>query len=72
VMTSPYSTRAYRANLSVWPHPSIARGYEDMREVLHAYQNTVTGEIVRVGGHVAKLMDEWRAGLLRLAARARG
>ena len=31
---------------------------EDMREVLHAYQNVVTGEIVRVGGHVAKLMGD--------------
>ena len=31
---------------------------EDMRGVLHAYQNTVTGEIVRVGGHVAKLMGD--------------
>jgi len=31
---------------------------EDMREVLHAYQNTVTGEIVRVKGHVAKLMGD--------------
>ena len=31
---------------------------EDMREVLRAYQNTVTGEIARVGGHVAKLMGD--------------
>ena len=31
---------------------------EDMRRVLHTYQNTVTGEIVRVGGHVAKLMGD--------------
>ena len=29
-----------------------------MRRVLHTYQNTVTGEIVRVGGHVAKLMGD--------------
>src|SRR5215210_7162546 len=29
-----------------------------MRVVLHAYQNTVTGEIARVGGHVAKLMGD--------------
>ena len=31
---------------------------EEMREVLRAYQNTVTVEIVRVGGHVAKLMGD--------------
>ena len=31
---------------------------EEMREVLRAYQNTVTGEIARVGGHVAKLMGD--------------
>jgi class 3 adenylate cyclase len=31
---------------------------EDMRELLHAYRNTVTGEIARVGGHVAKLMGD--------------
>ena len=31
---------------------------EDMREVLHAYQNTVTGEITRIEGHVAKLMGD--------------
>ena len=31
---------------------------EDMREILRAYQNTVTGEIARVDGHVAKLMGD--------------
>jgi class 3 adenylate cyclase/ABC-type nitrate/sulfonate/bicarbonate transport system ATPase subunit len=31
---------------------------EDMREVLHAYQNTVTGQVARIGGHVAKLMGD--------------
>ena len=31
---------------------------EEMREVLGAYQNTVTGEIARVEGHVAKLMGD--------------
>ena len=31
---------------------------EAMREVLRGYQNTVTGEITRVGGHVAKLMGD--------------
>jgi class 3 adenylate cyclase/predicted ATPase len=31
---------------------------EDMREVLRVYQNTVTGEIARVDGHVAKLMGD--------------
>lgn len=31
---------------------------EDMRGVLHTYQNTVTGEIARVGGRVAKLMGD--------------
>jgi class 3 adenylate cyclase len=31
---------------------------EDMREVLRAYQNTVTGEIARINGHVAKLMGD--------------
>lgn len=31
---------------------------EDMREVLRGYQNTVTGEIARVKGHVAKLMGD--------------
>src|SRR4051794_3745599 len=31
---------------------------EDMREVLRAYQNTVTGEIARMDGHVAKLMGD--------------
>ena len=31
---------------------------EDMREVLHLYQNTVTGEIARIDGHVAKLMGD--------------
>src|SRR3954454_19635089 len=31
---------------------------EEMREVLRAYQNTVTGEIARVHGHVAKLMGD--------------
>jgi len=29
-----------------------------MREILCAYQNTLTGEIARVGGHVAKLMGD--------------
>jgi class 3 adenylate cyclase len=31
---------------------------EDMREVLHVYQNTVAGEIARLDGHVAKLMGD--------------
>lgn len=31
---------------------------EEMREVLHAYQNAVTGEIARVDGHLAKLMGD--------------
>jgi class 3 adenylate cyclase len=31
---------------------------EDMREILRAYQNAVTGEIARVQGHVAKLMGD--------------
>ena len=31
---------------------------EDMREVLRMYQNTVTGEIARVDGYVAKLMGD--------------
>ena len=31
---------------------------EVMREILRAYQNTVAGEIARVGGHVAKLMGD--------------
>jgi class 3 adenylate cyclase len=31
---------------------------EDMREILRQYQNAVTGEIARVGGHVAKLMGD--------------
>jgi len=31
---------------------------EEMREVLRAYQNTVTGEIARLDGHVAKLMGD--------------
>ncbi|MGF9764390.1 adenylate/guanylate cyclase domain-containing protein [Microvirga sp. 0TCS3.31] len=31
---------------------------EEMREVLHAYQNAVTGEIARVGGQLAKLMGD--------------
>ncbi len=31
---------------------------EDMREVLHAYQNSVTGVMARFGGHVAKLMGD--------------
>ncbi len=31
---------------------------EDMREVLRAYQSTVTSEITRVEGHVAKLMGD--------------
>ena len=31
---------------------------EDMREVLRAYQNAVTGEIARFDGHVAKLMGD--------------
>jgi class 3 adenylate cyclase len=31
---------------------------EEMSEVLRAYQNTVTGEIARVDGHVAKLMGD--------------
>ena len=31
---------------------------EETREVLRAYQNTVTGEIARVDGHVAKLMGD--------------
>ena len=31
---------------------------EDMRAILQAYQNAVTGEIARVGGHLAKLMGD--------------
>src|SRR4051794_36841114 len=31
---------------------------EDMRELLHAYQHAVTGEITRIDGHVAKLMGD--------------
>jgi class 3 adenylate cyclase len=31
---------------------------EAMRDVLRSYQNAVTGEITRVGGHVAKLMGD--------------
>ena len=31
---------------------------EDMRTVLRSYQNSVTGEVARVGGHVAKLMGD--------------
>ena len=31
---------------------------EDMRELLHVYQNTVTGEVARWGGHVAHLMGD--------------
>src|SRR5207237_3968385 len=31
---------------------------EAMREVLRGYQNTVAGEITRLGGHVAKLMGD--------------
>jgi class 3 adenylate cyclase len=31
---------------------------EEMRSVLHAYQNAVIGEIARVGGHLAKLMGD--------------
>lgn len=31
---------------------------EEMREILRDYQNAVTGEIARMGGHVAKLMGD--------------
>jgi class 3 adenylate cyclase len=31
---------------------------EDMRDVIHAYQNTVAGEIARFEGHVAKFMGD--------------
>jgi class 3 adenylate cyclase/tetratricopeptide (TPR) repeat protein len=31
---------------------------EEMRDVLRAYQNAVTGEIARIEGHVAKLMGD--------------
>jgi class 3 adenylate cyclase/predicted ATPase len=31
---------------------------EEMREVVHAYQNTVAGEIARFEGHVAKFMGD--------------
>jgi class 3 adenylate cyclase/predicted ATPase len=31
---------------------------EDMRGVIHAYQNTAAGEILRFGGHVAKFMGD--------------
>ena len=37
---------------------SIRLDPEDMREVLHAYQNAVTGEIARVGGHAARFMGD--------------
>lgn len=33
---------------------------EETREVLRAYQNAVTGEVARVDGHVAKLMEQPR------------
>lgn len=31
---------------------------EEMREILHTYRNTVTGEVARWGGHVAQLMGD--------------
>ena len=31
---------------------------EEMRKILHAYQDAVTGEIARLGGHLAKLMGD--------------
>jgi class 3 adenylate cyclase/predicted ATPase len=31
---------------------------EDMRDVMHAYQNTVSGEVLRFGGHIAKFMGD--------------
>lgn len=31
---------------------------EDMREILRAFQNSVTGEILRAGGHVTRLMGD--------------
>src|SRR3954463_13929243 len=31
---------------------------EDMRELIHAYQNIVTGEVTRFDGHVAKYMGD--------------
>jgi class 3 adenylate cyclase/predicted ATPase len=31
---------------------------EDMHEVLHTYQTTVTGQVARIGGHVAKVMGD--------------
>ena len=31
---------------------------EEMRNVLHAYQDAVIGEIARLGGHLAKLMGD--------------
>ncbi len=31
---------------------------EDMQRILRAYQNAVTGEIAKLGGHVAKLMGD--------------
>ena len=37
---------------------SVRLDPEEMREVLRAYQNKVTGEIARVDGHVAKLMGD--------------
>ena len=45
---------------------------EDMSEVLRAYQNAVTGEIVALRGARGQAHGRRRAGLFRLAARARG
>src|SRR5688572_279460 len=42
-MTSPYPPRAFRANLSVWPHPGLARGLGCRRGAL------VPGQLMRRG-----------------------
>jgi class 3 adenylate cyclase len=39
---------------------ALARGLdpEELRELLHAYEGVVTGEVARLGGHVAKFMGD--------------
>ena len=39
---------------------ALSRRYdpEDMRELLRRYQDTVAGEIARVGGHIAQFMGD--------------
>jgi predicted ATPase/class 3 adenylate cyclase len=62
---APPSTQAERRQLTVMfvdlvgsTALSSRLDPEDMREVLHAYQNAVTGVIARFGGYVAKLMGD--------------